>query len=168
MDFIILVIVVAVIWFLYRVRKSQSKIIYPKQDMHQIIAYQVRGDGNFAFDIVGEASYQNNLKQIAGDKDEVRKAHECIAIIRAEPNNPHDPNAVAVGIDNKIVGYFDRATAKKFHKFLEEKNLNKHVIFAVEAMVVGGWADQYSTGDYGVKLDVPQSLGKWELDRIEN
>ena len=112
--------------------------------------------------------YAGKLASIAGDKDEVRKAHECIAIIRAEPNNPHDPNAVAVGIDNKIVGYFDRATAKKFHKFLEEKNLNKHVIFAVEAMVVGGWADQYSTGDYGVKLDVPQSLGKWELDRIEN
>ena len=57
MDCIILVIGVAVIWFLYRVRKSQSKIIYPKQDMQQIIAYQVRGDGNFAFDIVGEASY---------------------------------------------------------------------------------------------------------------
>ncbi|OTG58872.1 hypothetical protein B9T36_11075 [Acinetobacter sp. ANC 4204] len=195
MDFILGVIILAIIWYLIKAVRSrpnnannidyknyvpkpktpetlsnQSTIVLgtepPKYS--EVLAYRVYGDESFAFDIVGEASYQQNLMQIAGAKNEVRKSHNCIAIIRAEPTNPHDPNAVVVGVDNKIVGYFDRDTAKKFHKLLQDKNLNEQVIIAVEAKVVGGWADQYSTGDYGVKLDVPRSLGKWELDRIEN
>lgn len=192
MDFILGVIILAIIWYVVKAilnkqdnDKYKNFVPAPKKPgtlrnqstyvagaekprYGDVSAYRVEGDRSFSFDIVGEASYQNNLRQIAGDKGEVRKAHECIAIIRAEPNNPYDPNAIAVGIDNKIVGYFDRTTAKRFHKFLQDKSLNNQVIIAVQAMVVGGWADQYSTGDYGVKLDVPTSFGKWELDRIEN
>nr|DAR57309.1 MAG TPA: HIRAN protein [Caudoviricetes sp.] len=149
-------LVLAAIWFYLKSRKAKS-----------LTGYKVYGDGSFLFDIVGEASYQNNLKAIAGEKEEDGKEYECVAIIRAEPTNPHDSNAIAVGINNKLVGYFDRQTAKRFHTYLKNQNLSIDAVFAVNALVVGGWDNRYSRGSYGVKLDVPLSFSDWNLERIE-
>lgn len=71
-------------------------------------------------------------------------------------------------MDNKPVGYFDKATAKKFQKFLVSKNLDHNSVFAINALIVGGWKDDESVGHYGVKLDVPMSFSDWELVKIEN
>lgn len=59
---------------------------------------------------MGEASYQEALRELADG--EVRK--RTWARLRAEPDNPHDSNAVAVTIDDRTVGYLSRRDAADF------------------------------------------------------
>jgi len=60
--------------------------------------------------VAGESHYQDALHAIAGDGDgEVR--FEATAALVPEPSNPHDPNAVRVEIDGRLVGYLPRAAA---------------------------------------------------------
>lgn len=128
--------------------------------------YRVTGNQKYDFDIVGEASYQENLKKIAGEKQELSKRIKCIAIISLDPTNPHDKNAVKVTINQKTVGYFDRDKAMKFNLYLKEKGMSS-ISLLVDAMIVGGWVDGKSEGHYGVKLDVPFDFYQWQLNKIE-
>lgn len=152
----------------YKRMYHPDKVRDNKPTSKNIVGFKVLGDDSFNFDIVGEGNYQGYLKQIAGPKSEIRKEHDCIAFIKPEPDNAYDPNAIAVFIDNKPVGYFDRATAKKFQKFLQAKNFGSNTVFAVNALIVGGWKDDESTGHYGVKLDAPMDFSQWGLERIED
>lgn len=156
------IIVLAIFCLIFYFYFKNSKSVNSK-----FVAYRVFGDGSYSFEIVGEASYQDNLREIAGEKEDRAKDQECIAIIRPEPNNKYDPNAIAVGIDNRLVGYFERNTAKRFHKFLKNNNLDGHTVVVVEAMIVGGWSNRGGSGHYGVKLNVPKNFDKWELNEIE-
>lgn len=71
-------------------------------------AIALEGDDSYSFDIVGESYYQDELKWIAGPKQEKGKALECEALIMHEPDNPHDRNACAVIIDDRKVGHLSR------------------------------------------------------------
>lgn len=114
----------------------------------------LRSSNQYDFEIVGEASYQNNLASIAGPKASQSKELYLEAIIEAEPNNQYDKNAIRVSIDNKTVGYFDRETAKEFKRECQRKGFTDKTTFKANAVVVGGWKDKNSQGSYGVKLDI--------------
>ena len=101
---------------------------------------------SYAYNIVGEQSYQNNLKKIAGPKEEESKFFECYAKVSSEPFNQYDKNAVKVEINGLLVGYLSRSEAAK----LAGKVVNK----TVPAVIDGGWKDEESTGSYGVKLAI--------------
>ena len=152
----------------YKRMYHPDKVKDNKPTSKNIVGFKVFGDDSYNFDIVGEGNYQGYLKKIAGPKTEIRKEHDCIAFIQPEPDNAYDSNAVAVFIDNKPVGYFDRETAKKFQKFLQAKNFGSNTVFAVNALIVGGWKDDVSTGHYGVKLDAPVDFSQWGLESIED
>ncbi|WP_395706830.1 hypothetical protein [Casimicrobium huifangae] len=106
------------------------------------------GDGSFAFEIVGEASYQRALRKIAG---EGKVRHECTAIIYLEDENPHDNKAVRVDIDGHTVGYFSRADARRYRK-----QIAKHgpITSECDALILGGGKGKPSLG---VWLDLPTS-----------
>jgi hypothetical protein len=56
--------------------------------------------------VVGEGSYQDNLDRISGGKTEDGPTTaEHTAIMKPEPTNPYDQNAIAVTIDGATVGY---------------------------------------------------------------
>lgn len=60
--------------------------------------------------MAGESHYQDALHAIAGTcEGEVR--FETTAALVPEPGNPHDPNAVRVEVDGRLVGYLPRAAA---------------------------------------------------------
>lgn len=120
------------------------------------------GDGEFAFDIVGEAFYQDNLCSISGEKQEVSKSYKCTAEISHEPSNKYDKNAMRVTIQGKVVGYLDRDTASDFKEFIARQGLMS-CSFEVEACVVGGWLDDDSSGHYGVRLNLPDEVMDWRL-----
>lgn len=64
-------------------------------------------------EVVGEASYQENLRTIVGNtKDEVH-IHGLNAQLTHEPDNAYDRNAVKVEINGLLVGYLPRQAAKK-------------------------------------------------------
>lgn len=114
---------------------------------------KITGEGYFDFDIVGEQSYQGVLGQIAGPKTEDGVEFVCEAVVKPEPENPHDSNAVAVYIRGQKVGYLSRTEAKAWVAALSRNGLSGQP-FLVDAMIVGGWRRPGSEGNYGVKLDI--------------
>lgn len=136
MEIVIAVIVGVVIWYVLRAKKEVSETnINP-----------TLSNASYSYNIVGEQSYQNNLKKIAGSKEEESKFFECYAKVSSEPFNQYDKNAVKVEINGLLVGYLSRGEAAK----LAGKVVNK----TVPAVIDGGWKDEESTGSYGVKLAI--------------
>ncbi len=125
-----------IIWYVLKAKKEASETsINP--NLNNI---------SYAYNIVGEQSYQNNLKKIAGPKEEESKFFECQAKVSSDPFNQYDKNAVKVEINGLLVGYLSRGEATK----LTGKVINK----IVPAVIDGGWKDADSTGSYGVKLAI--------------
>ena len=64
-------------------------------------------EGREDLEVVGEASYQDNLWRIVGGRysPDGRVREEVYAVLAAEPDNPYDANAVAVWIQGLKVGY---------------------------------------------------------------
>lgn len=105
-----------------------------------------RSAPTYNFNIVGEGSYQSNLKKIAGPKEEQSKFHQCSAKVTSEPTNKFDKNAIKVEINGMLVGYLSRVDAQK----LVGRRVNK----VVSAVIDGGWDNSDGEGSYGVKLAI--------------
>lgn len=116
------------------------------------------GPGTFAYDVVGESHYVENLEEI------VREANlspaepgelSCQAFLLCQPSNPHDPNAVAVVIDRKVVGYVPRDEAKDLAPELRRlantrtKDGRGGQVLCVQARI--GWS---GPDRIGVRLDL--------------
>lgn len=100
------------------------------------------------FEVVGEASYQDALEQICGGRDFYSAQHQCQALLIPEPNNPHDPNAVQVIVDRKLVAYLAREHAVEYHQHI---GMNAS---SCDAKIVGGWDDGETIGHFGIKLKI--------------
>jgi hypothetical protein len=136
MEIVIAIIVGVVIWYVLKAKKAVNETnINP-----------ALSNASYIYNIVGEQSYQNNLKKIAGPKEEESKFFECYAKVSSEPFNQYDKNAVKVEINGLLVGYLSRGEAAK----LAGKVVNK----TVPVVIDGGWKDEESTGSYGVKLAI--------------
>lgn|GEM_PF-1409419 len=110
-------------------------------------------DGSYPMDVVGESNYQSALVAICGRH--TRHGHESLytALLKLEPSNRYDPNAVQVLIDNQLVGYLPREQAARLKGQMDEANLTE---VRCRARVRGGWrTNQYDEGHYGVQLSMP-------------
>lgn len=136
MEIVIAIIVGVVIWYVLKVKKAAN----------ETSVNPTTSNTSYAYNIVGEHSYQNNLKKIAGPKEEESKFFECYAKVSSEPFNQYDKNAVKVEINGLLVGYLSKGEAAK----LVGRVINK----TVPAVIDGGWKDEESTGSYGVKLAI--------------
>ncbi len=136
MEIVIAVIVGVIIWYVLKAKNAVSGTSINPTTSNTLYAYN----------IVGEQSYQNNLKKIAGPKEEESKFFECYAKVSSEPFNQYDKNAVKVEINGLLVGYLSRGEAAK----LAGKVVNK----TVPAAIYDRWKDEKSTGSYGVKLAI--------------
>lgn len=112
------------------------------------------GDGSYELEVVGESNYQEALNRLAGGKTEDGHEIECIAMLIPEPDNRHDPNAVMVQIEGKLVGYLSRDVAQAMTMLFKKHNLAGA---QADAIIVGGWSGRRgrkSDGHYGVRLDI--------------
>jgi hypothetical protein len=89
-----------------KTREEKNKSIQNQRDLSDFYSY----------DIVGEQSYQENIKRIAGEKQEVSKAFETRARVVSEPNNSFDKNALKVQINALTVGYIPKKDASSVSK----------------------------------------------------
>jgi hypothetical protein len=95
-------------------------------------------------EIVGEAAYQDHIRQLnrrAGGGD-------LEILLRPEPRNPHDPNAVAVLADGKPVGYLPRKMAAAWQPSILAANANGFIVAGV-ASVFGGHDGAPNQGVFG-------------------
>jgi hypothetical protein len=64
--------------------------------------------GSHDLEVVGESHYQDALWRVAGSRTDERVRAKVQAVLLAEPDNHHDPNAIIMSIDGAKVGYLCR------------------------------------------------------------
>jgi hypothetical protein len=123
----------------------------------QLVALDSRG----SVEVVGEASYIETLRKIAGKpKDYVRIEKQ--AVLQLDTKNKHDSNAVSVSIDDQLVGYLSRSDAADYRPallLLAERNLAG----TCTAWVVGGGNEKPNLGvflDLGSPKRVMSAVAK--------
>ena len=107
--------------------------------------------GSHDLEVVGESHYQDALWRVAGGRTAERVRVEVQAVLLAEPDNPYDPNAIAVLIDGAKVGYLCRDDAEAYRPGLLALEARHRALIALAGVVVGG----------GMRQDGPGMLGVW-------
>jgi uncharacterized protein YukE len=113
-----------------------------------------QGQGDFAFEIVGESFYQNELNRLAGAHSEAGAETDHIAELVPEDDNEHDSKAMAVKIQGRTVGYLSREDARSFRRRLGKKGLTGTVTTCEAKIVGGGTRKNGEKLHYGVKLNI--------------
>lgn len=106
------------------------------------------------YDIVGEASYQDALLQLAGGctHDGPVRRHFTAQVVR-EPKNKYDRNAVAVLIGGRCVGYIPANQATRWHPVIDQLAA-AGLPATCHAHLTGGWdRGPGDKGTIGVRLD---------------
>lgn len=113
----------------------------------------------YNYTVVGTSYYQQALTRIARGKSAESVEITTKAILRLEPNNVHDNNAVAVFISSSQVGYLPRDDAFDFTTWTKNKGLYGKVSnFQCNAIILGGWKRHNDEGKFGVALNLPDDL----------
>ena len=118
---LILVVVALAIWvWVERSRKRQATPITrepsaPGRSMRDARALDLSAKGGECdFPIVGEGSYQPELRRVA------KSGRTFTAVLMAEPTNPHDPNAIRVCAEGgKTIGYLSGEYAVEYKEVLD-------------------------------------------------
>lgn len=104
--------------------------------------------------VAGESHYQEALREIVGTTTATEVAVDTEALLVPEPSNPHDPNAVMVQIDGKLVGYLPRGDAVAYGETLSELSARGRLGLC-EARIAGR-GDESGTSNLGVFLRLPE------------
>lgn len=151
---LILILVLAVIVVALRLRRGRrsDRVKITRRNPEIALVGIVVGSDSYDCEVVGESRYQRALETIAGGRGEDGARHKCHAVLRPEPDNPHDSNAVRVEVDGALVGYLPRGTAEEF---TAEMNLLGYRLAVCNALVVGGWkaTKKQKAGHFGILLD---------------
>jgi hypothetical protein len=95
--------------------------------------------------VVGTSHYQEALLELSGRQADEEIRLDKIATFVPEPDNPHDANAIAVHIDERLVGYLSRDENRRWLDVVAGNEIG------CEAMIAG---KQGTTG-LGVFLRLP-------------
>jgi len=112
-------------------------------------------EGREDLEVVGEASYQDNLWRIVGGRrsPDGRVREEVCAVLAAEPDNPYDANAVAVWIQGLKVGYLSREDARRYRPGLLALEQQHGKLIALAGAIAGGGMRADGPGRLGVFLE---------------
>jgi hypothetical protein len=102
-------------------------------------------------DVVGESNYRTAIEDAVGRRPE---GHQDVvdAALVWEPENEHDPNAIAVQIAGRTCGYVPKPDAVRYRPVMEWCR-REGFTPVVRADVRGGWQkDDGSWADFGVRL----------------
>lgn len=117
--------------------------------------------GTEDLDVVGESFYQGELWTLVGGVTQERVRQEIYALLLPDPENQHDPNAIAVYINGLLVGHLGRDDAAQMTpglKALMAKHPGEYI--AVEGVIAGGGMREDGLGRLGVFLKYdPEDFG---------
>jgi hypothetical protein len=112
-------------------------------------------EGQEDLQVVGEASYQDNLWRIVGGRrsPDGRVREDIYAVLAAEPDNPYDANAVAVWVWGLKVGYLSREDARRYRPGLLALEQQHRAPIALAGVIAGGGMRADGPGRLGVFLE---------------
>jgi hypothetical protein len=102
-------------------------------------------EGDDLIRVVGTSHYQDALLRLTGRQADEQVRVDKIAVFAPEPDNPHDPNAIAIHIDGELVGYLSRDENKRWGDVVAGGGV------ACQAMIAG----REGTTGLGVFLRLP-------------
>lgn len=120
--------------------------------------------GRARVEVKGEASYQPALEAIAGPKQSESAHLDVTALLRCEPSNKYDANAIIVEVQGRSVGYLRRDLAADYCPLLTKmEQMGQQP--TCKGTIVGGWRrDDGDEGSFGIWLTMPTpSLLKRQL-----
>jgi hypothetical protein len=118
------------------------------------------GEGTYDYEVVGEASYQNNISSLCGKPNRDGYNVSLVALLILEDSNPRDSNAVRIDINGVTVGYLSRALARDYREQLAA-TAQPRALCSCPALIRGGWDRGGSDiGPFGVVLDLPAPARK--------
>lgn len=114
--------------------------------------------GNYPLQVVGEESYQDEIRSVIGieDDDSRKKFREdgFSAELIFEDNNIYDRgNAIRVDVEGKTVGYLSKADARKYREGLAQKGISQ-ATSTCYAAIAGRYNEEKSSLLFGVWLDI--------------
>jgi hypothetical protein len=109
--------------------------------------------GSELVNVAGESHYQEALRELTGTDGSEQVRREAEAVLVPEPGNPHDPNAVRVEIDGRLVGYLPRGAAVAYGPMLQAV-IARGRAAACEAMIAGRGGE--GPANLGVFLKLPE------------
>jgi hypothetical protein len=109
------------------------------------VADRIVLEGDELIRVVGTSHYQDALLELAPREADEEIRVQAIAALVPEPDNPHDPNAIAVHIDDRLVGYLSREENARWRDVVAGNEI------AGEAMIGG----RGGTTGLGVFLRLP-------------
>lgn len=116
---------------------------------------EIRGYGDFSQEVVGEASYQENLSKACGGPSRDGVNYVVSAELNEENYNPYDQFAVRIDVKGKTVGYLNRADARQHRNRLIRSGHTGHAV-RCKGIIVGGWnRGPNDWGHFGIRLDLP-------------
>jgi hypothetical protein len=93
-------------------------------------------------EVVGESGYQDYLKRLA------RRRSPLTMVLKPDPDNPYDSNAVVVLIEDQTVGYLSRLAAKDWQPMLLAAEAEGFYCTG-PAEVLGGTQNKPNVGVFG-------------------
>jgi hypothetical protein len=135
-------------------RRSASSWQHQPAWMRDGMEVQLYG-GRENLNVVGEASYQDNLWGVVGGRGspEDRVRVDVVAVLVAEADNPYDANAVSVWVQGLKVGYLSRDDARRYRPGLLALEHKHGKPVALSGAIVGGGIRADGPGRLGVFLD---------------
>jgi collagen type III alpha len=111
--------------------------------------------------VVGESFHRDAIERVVGRRPE---GHYAIvdAAIALNPENPVDPEAVAIWIGGQLCGHLSRADAAKWRPVLGWY-AERGIVPVARGDVLGGWRQSDGTwADFGITLYVatPEDLSQ--------
>lgn len=119
------------------------------------------GVGAFAVKVTGTSHYRENIASVAGAPADEHADRVCVAELDPTTSNPHDPQAVAVTVDGRMVGHLSRADASALRALLKAQG-RPQAVTSCSAHI--GWGG-LSAGPgsermhFAVRLDLPALAG---------
>jgi hypothetical protein len=114
----------------------------------------LHGRGEYRYESVKTAHYQDELRTIAQRMSRADGPHECIAELILDDQNAKDRNCVVVAIDNTITGVFPYSLSTQYREWLERWRLSNAVVKCRAMIVKAGGHARSARVDYRVKLDI--------------
>lgn len=150
-----LILALIVLWIWRAATRNRRPGSRPEPSAPTGLYAKIRGTGHFDTEVVGESFYAEAFEELfrahgVGDRDAEWFGD---ALLKLEPDNPHDRNAVGVYLEGRKVGHLSREMARDFRQAIVRDGLADRSEFAVTARVYWGGSERH----HSVSLDLPQA-----------